>query len=143
MLRKWQAHTSCSLVSSLRFHRDCQRSAKFSCFLFISTFKYYSKNFANANCKLFSDLNHESSTLALRNVSRNDTDAKYECVAANGVVPSISKKFTLNVYCKLRFTSLILFYLIRKGVRRNCQIFIVSVCQIMQFALKMKTLMVE
>jgi hypothetical protein len=45
------------------------------------------------------DLNHESTSLTIKNVSRYD-NSKYECVAGNGILPSVSKKFSVTVYCK-------------------------------------------
>ncbi len=48
------------------------------------------------------DLNHESNSLTVRNLSRFDP-TKYECVASNGILPSVSKKFTLTIYCKPNF----------------------------------------
>jgi len=44
------------------------------------------------------DLYHESNILSIKNVTRNDP-SKYECVASNGILPSVSKKFQLTVYC--------------------------------------------
>lgn len=49
------------------------------------------------------DLNHESNSLIIKNVSKSENH-KYECVASNGILPSVSKKITLTVYCKFRFT---------------------------------------
>lgn len=43
------------------------------------------------------DLNHEANTLTISNISKSD-NSKYECVASNGILPSVSKKFTITVY---------------------------------------------
>lgn len=47
--------------------------------------------------EILKDLLHESTTLSLKNVSKSDPH-KYECVASNGILPSVSKKFSLTVY---------------------------------------------
>lgn len=47
--------------------------------------------------EILKDLFHESTTLSLKNVSKNDP-IRYECVASNGILPSVSKKFSLTVY---------------------------------------------
>ena len=44
-------------------------------------------------------MNHEDRVLTISNVSRSGLN-KYECVADNGILPSVSKRFTLTVHCK-------------------------------------------
>lgn len=43
------------------------------------------------------DLNHETTTFSLTNVTKNQ-NSKYECIADNGILPSVSKKFSVSVY---------------------------------------------
>ncbi|CAF0733656.1 unnamed protein product [Brachionus calyciflorus] len=49
------------------------------------------------NSGVIRDLDHESTSLVIKNLSKHDQN-KYECVASNGILPSVSKKFTLTVY---------------------------------------------
>ena len=67
----------------------------------IKIIKFYLKQNKNI------DLNHESTSLTLRNLTKNE-NSKYECIADNGILPSVSKKFSLTIYCK---SSLGLFYI--------------------------------
>ncbi len=41
-------------------------------------------------------MNHHKNELIIRNISRTDL-SKYECDASNGILPSISKKFTIGI----------------------------------------------
>lgn len=49
------------------------------------------------NNGLIRDLNHESTSLTLKNITKHE-NSKYECIAENGILPSVSKKFSLTVY---------------------------------------------
>lgn len=42
------------------------------------------------------DLQNHRNKLFIKNISRSDL-SKYECVAENGILPSVSKKFSLNI----------------------------------------------
>lgn len=52
----------------------------------------------------------ETAVLNLKNITRH-SHKKYECVADNGVKPSLSRTFTLNILCKTTRTSMILIHL--------------------------------
>ena len=46
-------------------------------------------------------MKHRSTRLTIRNISRHDL-SRYECVAENEILPSVSKKFSLTINCKLK-----------------------------------------